>query len=163
MWILLFLSILLFNSVAFFMKKRIKISEIYVTVIFALLVCAIVDVYASYRFKAWGFFDVGKAEFSVMLIFLGIYPAVSAIIINWYPFQSAWWKKFIYLMSWGVFSTAYEWLTLKLDIIWHMHWNLYYSFLLYPIMYYICLILHIRLYRRIKKREELSPSSCSEK
>jgi len=30
----------------------------------------IVDVYASFRLKAWGFFHVEKAEFSIVLSFL---------------------------------------------------------------------------------------------
>ncbi|MGG1400245.1 hypothetical protein ABE288_20840 [Bacillus salipaludis] len=122
-WSILIIAILLFNTVAIFMKKRLKISEIYTTVIFGLLASTIADLYASYRFKAWGFFEVEKLEFSVVLILLGIYPAVTVMIINWYPYKSNWTLKLCYLMGWTVFSTAYEWLTVKTGILWHINWN----------------------------------------
>lgn len=85
-----------------------KTSEIYTTVIFGLLASTIADLYASYRFKALGFFEVEKLEFSVVLILLGIYPAVTVMIINWYPFKSTWTLKLCYLMGWTVFSTVFE-------------------------------------------------------
>ncbi|MGM0874626.1 MAG: CBO0543 family protein [Bacillota bacterium] len=150
-WGTLIISILLFNIVAILMKKRLKISEIYTTVIFALLACTIVDAFASIRFKAWGFFEVEKAEFTVLLILLGIYPAAAAMIINWFPYNYGWWQKLCYLMAWAVLSTVYEWLTIKVGILWHINWNLLYSFVLYPFIYYM-LILHVRLYRLIKQR-----------
>ncbi|MED3563164.1 hypothetical protein [Bacillus xiapuensis] len=81
-WAILIITILLFNTISIFMKKRLKMSEIYTTVIFGLLASTIADLYASYRFKAWGFFEVEKLEFSVLLILLGIYPAVTVMIIN---------------------------------------------------------------------------------
>jgi hypothetical protein len=64
-WIVLIISILIFNAVAILMKKHLKISDIYATVAFALMIDLLVDIYASFRFKAWGFFEVEKVEFSV--------------------------------------------------------------------------------------------------
>jgi uncharacterized membrane protein YczE len=151
-WTVLVITILIFNTVVILMKKRLKISEIYTTVTFGLLIDLLVDIYASFRFKAWGFFEVEKVEFSAMLIILGIYPAAAAMIINWYPYKSVWWLKLCYLLGWTVFSTAYEWLTLKVGILWYKNWSLYYSFLIYPFIYYI-LILHVRIYQWIKQKE----------
>ncbi|MDP4086241.1 MAG: CBO0543 family protein [Bacillota bacterium] len=106
-WIVIII-ILIFNTITIFMRKRIRISEIYTTVTFALLIDVIADTYASARFKAWEFFSVEKIELSALLIIFGIYPAIAAIIINWYPYQSLWWKKFFCLIGWAIFSTAYE-------------------------------------------------------
>lgn len=145
-WLVLAVTILIFNSIAFLMRKRLKFSELYATVTFALVADTLSDLYASFNFKAWGFFEPAKAELTTMFIILGIYPAAAAMIINWYPYESAWWKKIIYLMCWSVFSTAYEWLTLVTGILWHKNWNLFYSFLIYPFIYYM-LIVHIRIYR----------------
>lgn len=150
-WIVIAATILLFNAIAIFMRKRVKISEIYATVTFALLMDLLVDVYASFRLKAWGFFQVEKAEFSVIFIIFGIYPAAAAMVINWFPYQSVWWVKLGYLLGWAFFSTAYEWLTLRVGILWHIHWNLLYSFVMYPFIYYM-LIVHVRLYRWIKQK-----------
>jgi hypothetical protein len=146
-WIVLIITILLFNTTSFFMRKRLSYSELYSTVLFALVACSIADGYASFHFKAWGFFEVEKVEFSALLIVLGIYPGAAAMIINWYPYASSWWKKFTYLMGWAIFSTLYEWLTLVVGILWHIKWNLFYSFLIYPFIYYM-LIIHVRIYRK---------------
>jgi hypothetical protein len=150
-WIVLLLTILLFNTIVILMRKRLKTSELYTTVIFSLVVVLLTDTYASFSFKAWGFFKKEETEFSVLLIILGIYPAAATMIINWYPYKSVWWLKFCYLMGWTFFSTAYEWLTLKVGILWHSNWNLFYSFVLYPFIYYL-LILHLRIYRWMKQR-----------
>ncbi|XEC97361.1 CBO0543 family protein [Paenibacillus tarimensis] len=135
------------------MKKHIKKSELYTTIIFGLLASLLVDTYASFRFEAWGFFEKGKAEFSVLLILLGIYPAAAAMIVNWYPYKSRWWLKLAYILGWTICSTGYEWLTLKTGILWHVHWNLFYSLLLYPAIYYM-LIVHVRIYRWLQKYEK---------
>jgi hypothetical protein len=150
-WIVLFITICVFNIIVIFMPKRLKISELYATVVFGLFVDVLVDTYMGFAFKAWGFFNVEKAEFTALLIILGIYPAAAAMIINCYPYKGNRWLKFAYLMSWSIFSTAYEWMSLKLGIIWHIHWNLFYSFVMYPIIFFM-LIAHVRMYRWIKRR-----------
>ncbi|TVY08934.1 CBO0543 family protein [Paenibacillus cremeus] len=135
------------------MNKKLKLSEIYTTVVFSLFIVVLTDAYAGFRFKAWGFFEVEKVEFTALFIILGIYPAVAAMIINWYPYESVWWKKSGYFLGWSLFSTAYEWLCVKTGILWHIHWNLYYSFVLYLLIYYLFLILHVRIYRWMQKKE----------
>lgn len=134
------------------MLKRLKFVEIYTTVIFGLFVATFVDLFASFRFDAWGFFEVEKVEFRIILVIFGIYPAAAAAIINWYPYESVWWHKFSYLMGWSIFSTAYEWLTMKVEIIWHHKWNLFLSFLLYPVVYYM-LIVHVKIYRWLTRKD----------
>jgi hypothetical protein len=106
----------------------------------------LVDTFASIKFKAWGFFEVENVEFKALWIIIGIYPIFAAMIINWYPYRDNLGKKILYLLGWSTFSTIYEWLTMKVGIIWHINWNLLYSFLLYPWIYYL-LIFHVRFYR----------------
>jgi hypothetical protein len=134
--------------VAYFIPKRLPAAEIYATIMFALFMSTIIDIFASFEFKAWGYFDKYKAEFAALWVILGIYPAATVMIINWYPYASKWRMKFIYLLGWAVFSTLYEAATMKFGIIWHVNWNLLWSFLLYPPIYYM-LILQLRVYRWI--------------
>lgn len=152
-WIFLAVSILVFNITAIQSRKRLPITTIYATTCFALCVQQYFDSYATFRFRAWGFFTVGKADFPSLLVKWGIYPAVSVLIVNWYPYHSSRWKKFSYIMGWSVFSTVFEWAAIRLDILWHIHWNLFYSFLMYPVIYYVFLILHVRFYKWLKQRE----------
>jgi hypothetical protein len=148
-WFVIFGTMLIIYPIAFSMKKRLPMSEIYTTVVFGLFLNTSVDTFAISRFKAWGFFEVDKIEFKALWIVIGLYPVFAAMIINWYPYNGTWWKRPLYLIAWSSFSTCYEWLTLKVGILWHINWNLFYSFLLYPFIYYM-LILHVRFYRRFK-------------
>ncbi|WP_430121699.1 CBO0543 family protein [Neobacillus rhizosphaerae] len=152
-WIFLIISILIFNIVAIKTRKRLPRTVIYSTIFFALCIQQYFDSYATFFFKAWGFFSVDTADFPSLLVKWGIYPAVIVIIINWYPYKSSKLKKFFYIMGWSVFSTAFEWMTIKLGILWHIHWNLFNSFIIYPIIYYLFLILHVKFYQWLKRRE----------
>ncbi|WLD94513.1 CBO0543 family protein [Alkalihalobacillus sp. AL-G] len=154
-WVVMILTIMLFNTIVFFMKKHLRISDIYTTVIFGLLVSALVDVFASFRLQAWGFFDPRMPDFKALLILLGIYPAAAAMIINWYPYDSARGSKLVYLIGWAIFSTGYEWLSLEVGMLWHKNWNLFYSFILYPFIYFM-LIIHVRIYRRMNEGRSIS-------
>lgn len=147
MWLFLLSSVVIYNSVAWFIRKRISLSEIYATVMFALFVQTLVDAYASFQYEKWGFFEKNRAEFQALWVILGIYPAVTVLIINWYPYAASWWKKLLYFLAWGGFSTGYEWLSMKFGIIWHDNgWNLYWSFILYPFIYSM-LIVQLYCYR----------------
>lgn len=148
-WVVIVGTILISYSIVIFMNKRLTLSEIYVTVLFGLFLSTITDAFASTSLKAWGFYEIDKVEFKVLWIIIGIYPAFAAMIINWFPYTARWWKKILYLIAWSTFSTSYEWLTLKVGIMWHMNWSLFRSFLLYPFIYYL-LIIHVRIYKRLR-------------
>ncbi|MGG1677957.1 CBO0543 family protein [Neobacillus sp. NRS-1170] len=149
-WFVIFGTMLIIYPIAFFMKKRLSITEIYPTVVFGMFVSTLVDAFASYH-KAWGFFEVDKVELSALWIIIGLYPIFAAMIINCYPYRGARWEKTIYLIVWSAFSTSYEWLSIKVGILWHIKWNLFYSFLLYPFIYFL-LIIHVKFYRRLNKQ-----------
>jgi len=150
MWAFLFVSIACFSFVALRMKRRIPAHELYTTVVFALFADVITDLYASFVFHAWGLFYVAEVEFASLLVIFGLYLPSAAMIVNWYPFGSSWRKRLGYLLAWSAFSTVYEWATLQFGIVWHDRWNLFYSFLLYPFIYYM-LIAQLRGYRWMKR------------
>ncbi|CAG7646587.1 hypothetical protein PAESOLCIP111_05197 [Paenibacillus solanacearum] len=154
-WILIFGTMAITLPIALFMKKNISAAEMYVTLIFGLFVQSVVDVFASFHFLAWGFYEVPIAELKSLWTILGVYPLFASMIINWFPYEQSWWKKTIYLLSWSIFSTTYEWLYVKIGIIWHMNWNLFRSFLLYPFFYYL-LILHLRFFRILRSKSLLN-------
>lgn len=156
MWYFLLGSVVVYNTVAFFIRKKLSIQEIYSSLLFALFLDVLVDTFASFEYEAWGFFHKDRAEYAALWIILGIYPACALLITNWFPFHSSWWIKFMYIMAWALYSTFYEWLTLELDILWHANgWNLWYSFLVYPPMYTV-LLLHLWFVRKLYSKEKLS-------
>lgn len=156
--VLIVITYLVIWPTIIFMKKHLPISEFYATILFALFLQNLVDAYSSFRFQAWGFYDVKAVEFGALWIILGIYPAFTILIVNWYPFAGVWWEKGLYLLLWSVFSTGYEWLAIQTGIIWHIHWNLLCSFFLYPFIYYL-LIAQIHLFRWTKKLGAVSPKT----
>ncbi|HZG55347.1 CBO0543 family protein [Paenibacillus sp.] len=151
MWPFLIGSVFAFNAVALRMKRRLPVVDIYATVMFAMFVDVLVDLYASFVFHAWGFFEPKKVEFTALWIIFGIYIPSAAMIVNWYPYHSTWRRKLGYLLLWSAFSTVYEWAALHYGIIWHQNWNLFYSFLLYPAIYYM-LIAQLRGLRWLVRR-----------
>lgn len=158
MWLFLLGSVAVYNAVAWRTQKRISAPELYATVMFALFAQTLTDAFASFEYERWGFFEKNRAEFAALWIILGIYPAVTVLIVNWYPFAASWWKKILYLLAWGSYSTGYEWLSMKFDIIWHDNgWNLWWSFSIYPFLYFM-LIVQLYLYRRIVKNRETQKS-----
>jgi hypothetical protein len=152
MWVFIISSIIFFNAAAFYIKKRLTVPEMYATIMFALFVEEVVDEYASFELEAWGFFMKDRVELEALWIILGIYPAATVLIVNWYPYAARWWKKALYLLGWAVFSTGYEAITMKLDIIWHASgWTLWKSFMMYPLIYYM-VIFQVRVYRWIVQK-----------
>jgi hypothetical protein len=130
----LYISVFLFNVVAIFMKKRLAAIDYYCSIYFgafwALLSDAFVDQYNMYYF-----FDPNVFEIETMWILFGIYPAAIMLIINWYPYKKSWIKKASYILAWSIFSSFYEWLSLKSGFLHYVQWKIWYSAILYPFLY----------------------------
>ncbi|AIE61752.1 CBO0543 family protein [Bacillus methanolicus] len=133
MWFL-YVSIVVFNLTAFLMKKNLRPIEYYASIFWGLFCSEIADCFA-YKYDMYGFFDPYFLDAKTLLIVLGIYPAATMLIINWYPFNRSFIIKFFYIIVWSVFSTFYEWLTLKMGYLYHHHWNLWLSAVSYPFLY----------------------------
>jgi len=156
-WGFLLSSVAVYNAVCFFMKKRLSVAELYVTVWFSLATQSIVDTFASFEYDAWGFFVKERVEFEALVVIFGLYVPAAVMIVNWYPFGAAPWRKLLYLLAWSSYSTAYEALAVRYGVIWHDRWSLLHSFLLYPFIYYL-LILHLHVFRRFVRRRNRAVS-----
>jgi hypothetical protein len=150
-WVFVIVSVLVYNVTAFLIRKRLSGAEIYATVMFGLVAQLLSDSYASFGYKMWGFFDRDQSDLEALWVIFGMYPACTVLIINWYPYLARWWKKLLYLIAWACYSTFYEYLTMIFGVMWHDNgWSLYWSFLLYPFIYYM-LIVQLRVYRWIMR------------
>jgi hypothetical protein len=147
---ILFTTALVIYPTAIFMRKNHCLSDLYATVLFSSCFQCLVDAYAGFRFKAWGLFIPDEVEFKSLSVILGIYPIFALLIVNWFPYRKSFAVKLGYLLAWTFFSTAYEWVCLKAGIIWHQNWNLLYSFLIYPVIYY-AISYHMRFFQWLKK------------
>jgi len=145
--LLLLLSIVVLNAVAYFVPKKLTRLEMYVTSLFAVYFAVEVDVYLNIEKNWYGYFDHG-ADFRGLLVIWGLYPAFNIIFLNLYPYQSRWRRKIAYLLLMTVLSTALEWLFSRyFGFFYHNGWELIHSFFTYPFLL-IVLLLHLHFIRK---------------
>lgn len=146
----LFCAIILFNSVAWSMKKNLRAIEYYACIFWGLFISDTADRFTD-KYDAYGFFSPYFIEVKTFLVSLGIYPAATMIIINWYPHHRTLFKKIVFLIGCSIFSTIFEWLCLKNRFFYHHHWNIWYSAISYPFLYG-ALILNLRFVQKLSKK-----------
>jgi hypothetical protein len=130
----IYLSILIFNLVAIFMKKKLNPLLYYACIYFAVLWAEVSDRFAD-KYDLYYFFNPKIIEFQKFWILLGIYPAATMIIINWFPYRKSWKHKAVYILSWSLFSIFYEWLSLSSGFLHYNRWKLWQSTIVYPIIF----------------------------
>lgn len=133
MWFL-YVSIVVFNLAAFLMKKNLPPIEYYASIFWGLFTTEIADRYTD-KYDLYYFFNPYFIEAKSLLVILGIYPAATMLILNWYPFNRPITKRFYYIICWSVFSIFYEWLCLESGFLHHKNWNMWLSAISYPFLY----------------------------
>jgi hypothetical protein len=146
----IYISVFIFNTVAFLMKKRLSPFEYYGSIFFGIFCAEISDRFAD-RFELYYFFKPKIIEFQTFWVLFGIYPAATLLIINGYPYKKSRIKKALYILAWSIFSTFYEWLSLKSGFLHYVHWKLWYSAILYPFLY-TGLLLNLYFIRWLTKK-----------
>jgi len=145
--LLLLISIVVLNAIAFFIPKKLTRLEIYVTSLFAVYFAVQVDVYLNLAHDLYGYFSTG-ANYRSLLAIWGLYPAFSIIFLNLYPYQSRMYRKIAYLLLMTILSTAMEWLFSRyFGFFYHNGWELIHSFITYPFLL-IVLLLHLHFIRK---------------
>lgn len=150
--VLLVLTIILVNLIAFLIPKRLSKMEMYTTSLFATYFACQTDVYLNLKHHLYGYFS-GGIDYEVLLVLWGVYPAYNLIYLNYYPFHTRAVHQVVYIIGHAVFVTFYEWLsTTEIGFFYHNEWKLWYSAVLYPFVLYI-LTLHLLFLRKLKKTE----------
>ncbi|WP_368857099.1 CBO0543 family protein [Neobacillus paridis] len=85
------------------------------------------------------------------ILFLGIllyFPSISLLFLNFYPSEKKIVKKVLYIMLWSLFSVTFEWISMHTEFFYHNGWKLWYSAILYPIIFLI-LVINLRFIQKI--------------
>ncbi len=146
------IAIILFNSIAFVTNRRLTKSQIVHIWTFTICLQGIVDLYLGLKYEAYWYFTNGMEGISIPARTLLI-PPVNMMFLNWYPLSAPWFRRFVYVMCWTIFITAYEAATLLPEPWGYFRygwWNLWYSILSYPLL----LLIVLRYYKWIKKIEK---------
>lgn len=145
----LYVSVAAFNLIAILMRKGLAPVEYYCTIFFGLFTSGIVDRFTD-KYDIYYFFDPYFIDAKTLWVVFGIYPAAAMMIVNWYPYHANRYKQFLYLLGWAAFSTLFEWSFLKAGYLHYHHWELWYSAVSYPFLYYL-LILNLRFLRWLNR------------
>jgi hypothetical protein len=139
--LLLWVTVAVFVAIIALMPKRLTWIEMYATAWFAISLAYTADVYLDLRFHLYGYFTKGRPDFETLIILFGLYPTFNAIYLNFFPVGKLL-KQIWYIIGNVAFLVGYEWLTLKIGVLYYSGWKLGYSALCYPL---ILLILYWNL------------------
>lgn len=119
-------AILVFNTIAFRIPRRLTAIEIYASIFFTMCLQMVTDITLDLRFDLYRTLDKGP-DLLAFLVFFGIYPAMGYIFLNFFPFSKSLRIKVMYILFFTVFATIFEWLSLKAGYFTHVKWKLWYS------------------------------------
>lgn len=150
----LIIAVIVFNSAAFITNKRLTKNQIVHTWTFTMVLQMIVDCYLSVKYNGYWYFNKG-VEWIDLPAFTLLGAPVIMLFLNWYPLQSSFFKRMIYIIFWSILILIYEVFTL-LPEPWGFFnygwWKLSYSAIWYPGL----LLIELYYYQWICKIEKLN-------
>jgi len=148
----LLIAVLLFNSIAYKVNKKLTKNQVIHIWMFTLAFQQLFDLYADVGYHAYWYFSKYDVDWESLLHILFLVPPVNIIFLNYYPFERSIMRRIIFILLFNIIIVFYEWITL-LDPPWgYFHygwWNLGYSFAINPLLLFIL----IKYFRFIKKIE----------
>jgi hypothetical protein len=133
--------------ISFCVPKRIGKIEIYATSFFAYAYGITTDMVLDLHYNLYGYFQGGFQWFGLLGVIL-YFPSISLLFLNFYPSENKLIKKAIYLLLWTTFSIMFEWICLQTEFFYYNGWKLWYSALLYPLIF-LSLIRNMRWVQRM--------------
>lgn len=149
MWKLIIIIFIIFNIIAFVIPKNINKIEIYATCFFAFSYGLITDIILDLHYHLYGYIHKGFDWGGLLSTFL-YFPSISYLFLNFFPFKKRLLRKIYYVLGWSIFSIIFEWFTLKTGFFYYTEWKIWYSGLLYPLIF-SSLVLNMKFVKRINQ------------
>ena len=149
MWKLIIIIFIIFNIIAFVIPKNINKIEIYATCFFAFSYGLITDLILDLHYHLYGYIHKGFDWGGLLSTFL-YFPSISYLFLNFFPFKKRFLHKIYYVLGWSIFSIIFEWFTLKTGFFYYNEWKIWYSGLLYPLIF-SSLVLNMKFVKRINQ------------
>ena len=151
--VLFFVSIILFNTVAYKMKKHLTKNQMVHIWAFSMILEILFDIFIDEKTHGYWYFWKG-IDWANILVYTVLIPPVCVIFLNGFPFYQSWNKGIGYICIWVVFISAYELLSVQQP--WgYFHygwWKFIYSLILDPIL----LLILLAYYKWICKIEKMN-------
>ncbi|MGE6258448.1 hypothetical protein ACQKCU_11120 [Heyndrickxia sporothermodurans] len=151
--IILFISVIVFNLIAFYTNKRMSANQILHIWVFTIAFQLIFDTFIDLKYEGYWYFTkgidwIGFPAYTILI------PPVNMIYINWFPYRSSLVKKIIYIIIWEMMLLIYETIS-RLPEPWgYFHygwWHLWYSLIINPFL--LCsLLLYYKWILKLERR-----------
>ncbi|WP_301337160.1 CBO0543 family protein [Bacillus sp. FJAT-29814] len=137
---LFFLTVIIVLIVAFSIKRRKTRHEVFATILFALMMNFVSDLYLDLKYHLYWYFDKKEVDWAYLIVALG-QVGVLYIIVNYFPNKSTTIRKLIYALSWTGILVLLELYTVKIEVLHYGKWNPWYSAAVYfvslQILYFV--------------------------
>ncbi len=148
----LIVAVLLFNIIAYTVKKRLTLNQIVHIWTFTMVFQGLTDLYINQRYQGYWYFSP-EVEWNTLPILTILIPPINVVFLNWYPFNASLLKKTMYYLYWLLFMVGYEVIALLPEPWGYFNygwWSLWYSIIIDPFL----LIILVSYYKWICKIEK---------
>jgi len=146
----IFFALFTLNLIAIFIPKRLSKAEMYITSLYSLVWGHVIDMALDFKLTLYYYFDK-SIQWSDFLVPFLIYPSITILFLNYYPFEKRNKYKISYIIGWSIFSVIFEWFSEQTDFFTHVKWKLWHSAFLYPFLFLI-LLWHLKLCKNLLHR-----------
>lgn len=148
----LFISVILFNIIAFKTTKLNKNQIIHIW-LFTIVLQVCFDVIIDFKFSGYWYFKKDEIEWVGLIPHILLVPPVNIMFLNWYPFTRGVMKRLIFIVIWVISILIYECITLLPEPWGYFRygwWSIWHSAIMDPILLFILL----KYYKYICKVEK---------
>ncbi|WP_299094223.1 hypothetical protein [uncultured Metabacillus sp.] len=132
----LIIAVILFNFIAFRTNKRLTKNQIVHIWAFTISLQGLADLFIDVKYHGYWYFTK-EVVWSSLPALTVLIPPVNMIFLNYYPFGSTLFKRFMYYVYWVIFMLIYEIITLMPEPWGYFNygwWNLWYSAFVDPFL-----------------------------
>lgn len=148
--IFVYIVSILFLLIAYIIPKKINLSEIHATSLFATVVGLIVDTILAVKYKFY-VLDKEGVQIPPLIGQIILYYVGSLIILNYFPFNRSKLRKVAYILFCSLVAVLFELICYQFKFIKYNEWNIGYSALCYPFII-IFFTLHYKFFRWLANR-----------
>ncbi|WP_217269804.1 CBO0543 family protein [Neobacillus endophyticus] len=141
------------NLTVIFIPKRLSGIEMLSIILFSHALEVLADYIFDVMYNMYGYFDKGPEWWSFIYVY-GIYPAISVLFLNFFPYGKRFMKIVLYIAAWVLIALIFEKAFLWSKTFYYNSWNMGYSLVLYPGLY-LALVLSNKFTRYLVKKVQL--------
>ncbi|WP_226527496.1 hypothetical protein [Metabacillus niabensis] len=137
--IILLLSVIIFNYLAFKTNERLTKNHIVHIWVFTIAFQLFFDIFVDLKYHGYWYITKG-IDWLAFPAYTALIPPVNIMFLNWFPFKKGFFKIARYIFVWELFLLFYEWLANSPSPWGYFRygwWNLGISAIINPILLFI--------------------------